>query len=300
VARRPAESFLFLSGPQPTFDGQNVILPSGLIIHKVDRTFLESLAQKGIGGVEALAGDCAVCVQSTGSDSVSDLLRPVAFHESLVLATDVRSREASQIIREIGTPVVTTTSDLPGRGTVLWGHFRPQLSLADIRAAEQLLPRVEPFHAAEKFSRVGNALLFYRNGYNSDNPDLALVSCTTCLESVFSTFEQELSFRLSLRVATFLADENTERQELFEEAKEVYRIRSKIVHGAKIHKNSETAAIYLVEGVLPQAERLARRCLAKVLEMRIEGIFENAEKLNALFDRLMFSNSLEKALGEMR
>lgn len=189
---------------------------------------------------------------------------------------------------------------MPGRGTILWGHFRKELSLADIIAAERLLPRLEPFDAAEKFSRVGNALLFYRNAYNSDNPDLALISFTTCLESLFSTVEQELSFRLSLRIATFLADENAKRQELFSEAKEVYGIRSKVVHGAKIHKYSETAAIYLVEGVLPQAERLARRCLARVLEMQIENVFENSEELNTMFDKLIFSNSLEKALAEER
>jgi hypothetical protein len=188
---------------------------------------------------------------------------------------------------------------VPGEGTLLWGHFRHELSLADIKAAEQLLPRVEPLQMTEKFSRVGNALLFYRNGYNSDNPDLALLAFATCLESLFSTMEQELSFRLSLRVATFLADENVARRELFEESKEVYRIRSKVVHGAQIHKNSETAAIYLVDHIVPQAERLARRCLAKVLESQIETIFENSAKLNNLFDLLLFSNSLKNALGEI-
>src|SRR5712664_2060132 len=83
----------------------------------------------------------------------------------------------------------------------------------------------------------------------------------------------------------------------FEESKEVYRIRSKVVHGAQVHKNSETVAIYLVEHIVPQAERLARRCLAKVLELKIETIFENAAKLNTLFDKLLFSNSLKNALG---
>jgi len=313
-ARHPAESFLFLAGPQPVFDGQNVKTSSGLVIHKVDEAFLKRLAQKGFTDIAKVAGECAVCIEFAGTDSVTDLLRPVAFHEALVLATDVRSREDSHIILDLSTlqplgvaseetflsRLTTTASDLPGRGTILWGHFRDELSVADINAAEQLLPRVEPFHAAEKFSRVGNALLFYGNGYNSDNPDLALISFTTCLESLFSTVEQELSFRLSLRVATFLADENTKRQELFNEAKEVYSVRSKVVHGAKIHKNSETAAIYLVEGVLPKAERLARRCLARVLQMQIENLFENSEKLNMLFDKLIFSNSLTNALREIR
>jgi hypothetical protein len=189
---------------------------------------------------------------------------------------------------------------VPGRGTVLWGHHQSNLSMAEIEAADRLVPRLEPFHAAEKFSRVGNAALFYRNGYNSDNPDLALLSFTTCLESLFSSVEQELSFRLSLRVAAFLADENAKRREVFDQAKEVYRIRSKVVHGARIHQNPETAAIILVEGILPAAERLARSCLAKVLEIQAEKVFENPEKLNGLFERLMFSNSLEQALTEMR
>lgn len=296
-ARRRAESFLFLSGPRPSFEGQHVATPSGLVVHKVDASFLERLTHIGITNLPNVVGECGLCIQNTGTDSTSDLLRPTAFHEGLVLTTDIRSRAAVHIIREIDAPGISTVSEVPGSGMAFWGHFREELSMADVAAAEHLLPRLEPFHAPEEFSRVGNALLFYRNGYNSDNADLALISFTTCLESLFSTMEQELSFRLSLRVATFLADESTKRREIFEESKEVYRVRSKVVHGAKIHKKSETAAIYLVEGVVPQAERLARKSLTKVLELKAERLFENSDKLNALFDSLIFSDSLERTLS---
>ena len=34
--------------------------------------------------------------------------------------------------------------------------------------------------------------------------------------------------------------------------------------------------------------------------MQIENVFENSEKLNTMFDKLIFSNSLEKALAEER
>jgi len=116
-ARHRAESFLFLGGPQPVFDGLTVHVPSGVVIHKVDSVFLEGLEKKGVADVAKVAGDCAVCIQFAGSDSTSDLLRPVAFHDALVLATDVRSRECSQVIRDIDTPQITTASDLPERGT---------------------------------------------------------------------------------------------------------------------------------------------------------------------------------------
>ncbi len=151
----------------------------------------------------------------------------MAFQRALTLATDLRSQQKSHII--LGHPKTVTATTLPGRGSVLWGHYRQELSLNDIELAKKLLPRVEPLQVTDKFRRVGNALLFYGNGYNSDNADLALIAFTTCLESLFSTAEQELSFRLSLRVATFLAGKNTERRKLFEECKEVYRIGSKVV-----------------------------------------------------------------------
>ena len=69
--------------------------------------------------------------------------------------------------------------------------------------------------------------MFYMNGYYSRSADLALVAFTTCLEALFSTVEQELSFRLSLRVAQFLAKTRNEQREYYKEAKKVYKTRSK-------------------------------------------------------------------------
>jgi len=296
--RRRTESFVFLDGPQPTFEESTVEIATGLALYQVNAPFLENLAKKGVGDVAAVADGCATCIHGTGTDSTADLLRPGAFHDALILATDVRAREHGHIIRDIDPPWTMTASVVPEQGTVLWGHFRRDLSLDDVEKATQLLPHIEQYQTTEKFSRVGNALLFYNNGYNSNNPDLALMAFATCLESLFSTVEQELSFRLALRVATFLADENAEREELFEEARELYRIRSKVVHGAAIHKNRETAAIRLVEGIVPQAERLARKCLARVFELSIEAIFEQSDKLNALFDKLLFRGPLASILAD--
>jgi hypothetical protein len=52
-----------------------------------------------------------------------------------------------------------------------------------------------------------------------------------------------------------------ERRGLYREMREVYKDRSKIVHGSHVHKDAEKAAIYLVEGIVPSAGRLARRSL---------------------------------------
>lgn len=299
-AWRPARSILFLEGPSPIFDGESVEIAPDFWLAKTEPSFLEELKQEGVADIDSLATGCSVYVHFWATDAPNDLMRPMAFQRALILATDVRSQEKTQVIFNPGQANNATATQIPARGSIQWGHFRKELSLNDIESAKKLLPRVEPLQLADQFSRVGNALLFYGNGFNSDNPDLALVAFTTCLESLFSTAEQELSFRLSLRVATFLADGNGERQELFQQCKEVYKIRSKVVHGAAIHKDPERAAVYLVEGIIPDAERLARRCLAKVFEIRLESLFENASKLNSLFDRLLFSDSLEETIRESR
>jgi hypothetical protein len=302
-ARSAARSISFLEGPFPEFDGPSIQIEAGLSVHKVDKPFLMELESRGVANVTAIAGGCKVCVQFQGTDSIEDLLRPNAFQEALVIATDVRAQEKTHIVIDLedrGNHTVTTSTNLPARGTILWGHHRESLTENEVKSAKRLLPGIEHLQSVEKFSRVANAVLFYRNGYNSDNPDLALVAFTTCLESLFSTAEQELSFRLSLRVASFLADKSIDREAVFHECKEVYKIRSKVVHGAAITRDSEQAAIYLVDSIVPQAERLARRTLAKVLEMQLEPLFENASKLNVLFDRLLFSDSFEKTLAEIR
>jgi hypothetical protein len=303
MSRGNRRSILFLDGPSPAFKEPKIEVTRGLFLHKIDKTLLTQFERAGAPNAVSLAGDCKVCVVMEGTASTEDLLRPDAFHTALVLASDIRCQEKASIIidRERGGATSTTMgTSFPARGSVLWGHHRDALNLDDIESAKRLMPRIEKLQPLETFSRVGNALLFYKNGYNSDNPDLALIAFATCLESLFSTAEQELSFRLSLRVATFLADKMADRRELFEESKEVYRIRSKVVHGAAINRDSEQAAIYLVEGILPRAERFARRALKKVLELQIERLFENASRLNSFFDGLLFSESLEKALEQIR
>jgi hypothetical protein len=101
---------------------------------------------------------------------------------------------------------------------------------------------------------------------------------------------------LSLRLAHFLADGSDQRRGVYDQCREVYKARSKIVHGASIDRNAERAAIYLVEGVVPQAERLARLSLQKVLALRLAQLFSRPSAIERLFDVLLFSDSLEEAL----
>jgi len=97
-------------------------------------------------------------------------------------------------------------------------------------------------------------------------------------------------------VAQFLGKNNSERRDLYGQMREVYKIRSKVVHGAHVRKDAEEAAIYLVEGIVPMAERLARMSLLKVLESGLERLFKNGDSVEQLFDELLFADSIEEVL----
>jgi hypothetical protein len=80
----------------------------------------------------------------------------------------------------------------------------------------------------------------------------------------------------------------------------VYRNRSKLVHGAPIAKDSEQAAIQLVESIVPEAEGLARESLRKVFQLRLESLLSNGNRVDEVFDTALFAPSFQKALAQVR
>lgn len=299
----PAESMLLLEGVEPLFEGERIDIAPGLSVTRLDQQFVQLLEQRGLENARELVGDKHVYIHSIGTTSTDDLLRPDAFATALLLATDLALVPEVHIISTLPNhnqqPVVSGTA-IPGLGTVRWGHYRNTLTSDDVEEAKDLWAGIAKVELTEHFDRVGNAILFYKNGYNTDNPDLALVAFTTCLETLFSTFEQEISFRLSLRLAHFLGDSHASRRQFFEDCREVYKVRSKIVHGSPIYRRSlESSAIYLVETVVPQAELLARQALKKLLQSGLERVFRNSKRINSLFDELLFCDSLEQALAKI-
>lgn len=82
----------------------------------------------------------------------------------------------------------------------------------------------------------------------------------------------DLSYRFRIHGAMFIADRLPERRDLFRELRNLYGIRSRIVHGDQYPTGSEALSASQV------ARRLAARGLVKALR---EG-FPNAAKFNKL------------------
>ena len=116
------------------------------------------------------------------------------------------------------------------------------------------------------------------------NPALALVAVWGALERLFSASNQELSFRVSANIATYLENPGRERHKCFRQVKALYDHRSKAAHGdgkADINPYLETFAI-------------ARRALLKMVETR--HIPEKKELEARLFGDVMGITNIESTL----
>lgn len=96
------------------------------------------------------------------------------------------------------------------------------------------------------------------------------------VEAIFGPEDgREITYRLSLRAARFLASTQEERKELFDGVKEGYAWRSKAVHGGRLHKlkpNKSGELMVTLESVI-------RRSLLRILESpELTRVFDSRER----------------------
>jgi len=99
-----------------------------------------------------------------------------------------------------------------------------------LKFGERFGPRLAQLTLNQSFNRLSSALRLYTHALDLVPSDVALVAFMTALEGLFSVATQELSFRLALAVAWFLEPELHQRRVIFDEVRDLYASRSKIVH----------------------------------------------------------------------
>jgi hypothetical protein len=92
---------------------------------------------------------------------------------------------------------------------------------------------------------------------------LKITQYCICFESLFSTDNEGLSFKVSERVAHFLHSEGFNKLEVFNDLKQAYKIRSSIVHGDILPRN------------ISEADLLSEKC-DSYLRKAIHKIFNDA------------------------
>lgn len=138
-----------------------------------------------------------------------------------------------------------------------------------------------------KYNRVLNAFIFFQLGYLTHYAKLRVVPFATALESLFNTSEQEISYSLRLRCAAFLGSNQLEKRQLILKIKEIYGMRSAVVHGSslpnRLSRNPDVA-----NRILKGAEEISRRCFQKIFdEDLIEMYSQKNEELSKDLDGLI-------------
>jgi hypothetical protein len=126
--------------------------------------------------------------------------------------------------------------------------------------------------------------------------DSQLLDCVTALEALLGT-ENEITFKLSFRVASILADTNEERSNLLKLVKEFYSTRSRVIHGANLKAKQLTLV-----GRVDELRNIVKRLLVafiQIANMRPAEYGKNfwQEELDGVLMNTVERDKLRVALG---
>lgn len=159
-----------------------------------------------------------------------------------------------------------------------------RIELRDFEILRSIWPKVEQLYTTKYYSRIKNAIDFIEHSRWSLTFQDSLISLVAGLESLFTTDNLELSYKISIRASWFVypSTQNfNKRQILFKKLKEMYSYRSTILHG-----NDVTKYIKREEEYLATAQYVLRASILKILRNdKLFGIFnsKNSELLENYF-----------------
>jgi hypothetical protein len=126
-----------------------------------------------------------------------------------------------------------------------------------------------------------------------------LVDYVACLEALLTQNAPELSFKLRSRMATLLGESPKESQDVFDFMKEVYEVRSDLVHGEELKKvlplRVRETEIEFHEAV-GRLHSYCHHCISLAVEL-IEAGFGNKEKMLRLLDLAGLRSDLQESLA---
>ena len=163
-------------------------------------------------------------------------------------------------------------------------HHRRKLISEDLKSVQSLytalckIPRHSPPWAA--FRAVTSGLQMQRI-------EIRHLLLWIALEALFGVADGEIKYRLSQRLAFFVANDRSEAGELFIKAKQGYDARCKMAHGAWGPKTLNTEKAIALTGI---TEDFIRRAFIRLLqdEEISKKFCGSAEKRSAYLDQLPF------------
>jgi hypothetical protein len=118
------------------------------------------------------------------------------------------------------------------------GHFNAEefeRAVAFYRQFDGVIPKLpytqKRISGLTHDSRLARTLYFLQAGRNTSDLLIKIAFYCMCLESLFSTDKEGITYRIAERTALFIGSNGLERRKIFEDVAKLYGTRSKVVHG---------------------------------------------------------------------
>jgi|GEM_PF-4465064 len=120
----------------------------------------------------------------------------------------------------------------------------------------------------QKNEKVEHYFRLFSRAYNKYNDEERLVASVIALEGIYGGRESHdnLSFKIRNRAAVFLTEEFEGRKAIRDTVKDLYAVRSRIVHAS----NSKIQQSKIHSDAI-KAENLVRQSIKKILDCRLDG-----------------------------
>ena len=146
--------------------------------------------------------------------------------------------------------------------------------------------------------RLSVALGYLWSGLTTTQPELSFAALCMSIEAIASTSHNEITHILAERCAVLISKDTTERLNMYREVKDLYSLRSKIIHGRSAPRrgavNWETLAITAKRSLIPVSALF--RMLGVTVSV-INSVLSNAELMAILHVR-RDEDHASKALDE--
>jgi hypothetical protein len=143
-----------------------------------------------------------------------------------------------------------------------------------------------PLDIFRNAARLDRVFFFLQAARAQNMLPLKIAHYCTCLEALFTTESEEVSHKVAERVAHFLGSGLADKQEIYDQVKRAYGIRSRVVHGDVLARRTGP-----VEPEAIACDNLLRRTIRKILQdPALREIFSDEQgRLNAYFKELIFA-----------
>lgn len=134
--------------------------------------------------------------------------------------------------------------------------------------------------------RITIGVLFLQTARSQSDLGIKISQYCSALEALFSSDNTELTHKLSERIAYFLEKDKNKRLLLFKQIKDIYTIRSQVVHGSAITKKYND-----LTRISESADTILRRIFLKLIENPNLDVYfrkNNTELFNNYMTNLIF------------